>query len=246
MNGICETILAESGGWFQILVAVAFMVIYGLGGLAKVRNAQKEAEEEGHEPEHPDERPQRPPRYKPIGDQPATRRTTSQRARTLPYARDAGTGEPAETRPQPRQVHPVPRPASRPQTPQQPTPARVHRPASPSPPPVPQAQHGQRPHRRPVPVAQVEHAQVRPATSRPQPRPASRPAVRKVRRPKPAKPAKIAAPAKKAPQPVPVIPLEALSIASLREPDNLKMAIVFSEILGKPIALRDQLPGPIF
>lgn len=230
MNGICETILAGSGGWFQILVAVAVMVIYGLGGLAKIRRGQEEPEEEGHEPQRPGDRPQQAPRYKPIDDQPTTHRTTSQRARTLPYARDAGAGEPVGLGPQQRR--PAQRPLPRPQTLQQPAPARADRPASQPPPPVPQPQYGQRQHRRPIPVGQAEHTQVRPATSRP--------AVKKVRRPKPA------APIQKASQPAPVIPIEALSIASLRDPDNLKMAIVFAEILGKPIALRDQLPGPIF
>ncbi len=214
------------------------MVIYGLGGLAKARGGQKEAEEEDRQPQRPGDRPQQVPRYKPIDNQPATRRTTSQRARTLPYARDAGADKPAGPRPQaPQQRRPIQRPQP---------PARAQRPASPPPPPAQQPQYGQRQHRRPIPVAQVEHLQVRPAASRPQPRPASRSATRKVRRPKPAKPAAAVQKPLQSSQPAPVIPLEALSISSLREPDNLKMAIVFSEILGKPIALRDQLPGPIF
>lgn len=228
MTDLLEMILAArkkgGGGWVQLLIPIVFVVVYVISGLAKMK---KGARDEGIELE---EKPslrdtEGKLRYKAIDEagareRPAAPRSVQPRAKQLPYAKSA---RPAAQRPAPRQPQPAarrPQPAARrPQPMVQPRHARVPSHLRPQvAPPVRQ---------RPAPVAP------RPRTKpkRAEPKPATR-VAQKLR-----KPQKVAAAETKPPDQV--VRKRRTLRQDLSGSSNLQRAIIYSEILGKPLALRD-------
>lgn len=219
MIDFLETFLAarkKGGGWIEWLIPAVFVIVYVVSALAKLKKggAQEDIEFE----KRPSLRDTEGKfRYKALDkaggrQRPAGPRPVPPRTKTLPYAKPGV--QPATQ----RQPQPV---ARRPQPTVQPRPARVPSHMRPQTPPV-----------RPGPI--------RPAQPPLQPKPKQRPVEPKAtpRAPqKLRKPQKVAAVAVK--PPAEAIRKRATLRADLRGSSNLQRAIIYSEILGKPLALRD-------
>lgn len=228
MIDFLETVVAarkKGGGW---IVPIIFVVIYIVSALAKLKRggAEKDIELE----KRPSLRETEGKfRYKALDEagareRPAGPRPVPPRAKTLPYAKPGAPGAPRQ-RPAPRQPLPVqprqPQPAARrPQPTVQPRPARV-----------PSHLRPQVPSVRPGPI---RAAQAPP--SRPRPKPIKPKAAPRVAQ-KPRQPQKVAAAAVK--PPAEAVRKRRTLRQDLSGSSNLQRAIIFSEILGKPLALRD-------
>jgi len=226
MIDFLETIVAarkKGGGW---IIPIIFVVIYIVSALAKLKRggAEKDIELEKRPSLRDTEGKLR---YKALDEagareRPAGPRPVPPRAKTLPYAKPGAPGAPRE-RPAPRQPLPVqpsqPQPAARrPQPTVQPRPARVPSHLRPQEPPV-----------RPGPIRAAQ-------TPRPRPKPIKPKAAPRVAQ-KPRKPQKVAAVETK--PPAQIVRKRASLRADLSGSSNLQRAIIYSEILGKPLALRD-------
>ncbi|RKY08648.1 MAG: hypothetical protein DRP65_08850 [Planctomycetota bacterium] len=229
MIDFLETIVAarKKGGWIELLVPVIFVVIYIVSALGKLKKGA--GDEEGIFETRPGLRDTEGKfRYKALDEadvreRPAGPRSVPPRAKTLPYAKPGAPGTPRQ-HPAPRQPQPV-AVARRPQ----PT---VQRPAR-----VPTHMRPQTPPVRPGPI---RPAQVPP--QRPKPKSGTsagrfEPKVAPKTSKKPRKLQKVAATEAKVPS-VAVRKRTTLR-AELSGSSNLQRAIIYSEILGKPLALRD-------
>ncbi|HIJ67337.1 MAG TPA: hypothetical protein HPP87_09360 [Planctomycetes bacterium] len=232
MVDFLENILAardKDGGWIELLVPIVIVVIYAFSGLAKLKRGEIEKKLEKR-PSHRDTEGKF--RYKALDEAAASRpaakeRSVSPRAKTLPYAKEkAATGAGQQ-------------PAAR-----GPVPAQQRQQYSLPPRPQPKAP--------PRPVRQTSYIRLqtpspRPATFRPAQTPLQRPKPKSGTpvgplKPKPApkatqqlrKPQKVAAEEAKTVQK----PRRSLR-AELSGSSNLQRAIIYSEIVGKPLALRD-------
>jgi len=223
MTDLLEMILAArrkgGGGWVQLLIPIAFVVIYVISGLAKMKRGAQDEDIELEEREQP--APGQPGefRYKVLDDtaaakRPAPPRSVQPRAKQLPYAKPSA--QPTAQRPTPRQSRPV---APGPQPRVRPRPIQARREAKIQ---VP------RPRPRPAPSA----ARPRPKHKRAEPKPAPRVAQ------KPRQPQKPAAAAVSEP-PAEAVRKRRTLRQDLSGSSNLQRAIIYSEILGKPLALRD-------
>jgi len=224
MIDFLETIVAarkKGGGW---IVPIIFVVIYIVSALAKLKRGG--AEEDIELEKRPSLRDTEGKfRYKALDEagareRPAGPRPVPTRAKTLPYAKPGAPGaqrqRPAPSQPlpvQPRQPQPVSR---RPQPTVQPRPARVPSHLRPQEPPV-----------RPGPIRPAQ-------ASPPRPRPKTTPRVaQKLRRPQKPAAAVVSEP------PAQVVRKRRTLRQDLSGSSNLQRAIIYSEILGKPLALRD-------
>jgi hypothetical protein len=223
MTDLLEMILAArrkgGGGWVQLLIPIAFVVVYVVSGLAKMKSGARDEDIELEKrPSLRDTEGKL--RYKALDEagareRPATPLSVQPRAKQLPYAKPSA--RPAAQRPAPRQPRQPAetRPAARrPQPTVQPRPARV-----PS-------------HLRPQ-VAPPVRPRSAPATGRPRPKP---------KRDEPKTAPRVAQ--KPAAAVVSEPPAEAVRKRRTLRQDlsgssNLQRAIIYSEILGKPLALRD-------
>ena len=218
MNGLLDILLAKNGdggNWIEFLIPVIVVIAYAISGILKMRsNLDKEQLTEE----------QQTPRYKPLDSQ------------THDWERPAA--EPAEP------SAPEISPAQRRQVDTQ-----IERKLAPAPAPARQP-IPTRPRQRktldafletvapPKPLnamkAQVAAAQTREKRHRAQA--AQRQQTARKIKPKPApRKAKVAAKKKTPPQPSPIGSLT----ERLAQPDEIRRAIIYAEILGKPIALRD-------
>jgi hypothetical protein len=230
MIDFLEIIVAarKNGGWIQLLIPAVFAIIYVVSTIAKLKRGG--AEEDIEFEKRPSLRDTEGKfRYKALDEtgareRPAGPRPVPPQAKTLPYAKPGAPGalrqRPALREPlpaQPRQPQPAPR---RPQPTVQPRPARVPSHLRPQVPPV-----------RPGPIraAQAPPPRPRPETIKPK---AAPPRVAQ----KPRQPQKVAAEVK---PPAEVVRKRASLRADLSGSSNLQRAIIYSEILGKPLALRD-------
>lgn len=215
MNGLLDILLAApknfSGGWIRVLVPIIIVIVYAISGILRMRsNLDKE---------QPTEEQQKP-RYKPLDDQ--------SRGWERPSAEpSAPEMSPGERRQVDRQIERklVPEPAPR----RQPTPPRPQQrrtleafleTIAPKPPTAAKPQPA---------AAQAREQRLRAQAAQRQQ------TARKIKAKAP--PAKAKVPAKKK------APAEPSPITSLTErlaqPDEIRRAIIYAEILGKPIALRD-------
>jgi len=214
MTDLLEMILAArrkgGGGWVQLLIPIAFVVIYVISGLAKMKRGAQDEDIELEEREQP--APGQPGefRYKVLDDtaavkRPAPPRSVQPRAKQLPYAKPSA--QPTAQRPTPRQSRPV---APGPQPRVRPRPIQARREAK----------------------IQVPRPRPRPKHKRAEPKPAPRVAQ------KPRQPQKPAAAAVSEP-PAEAVRKRRTLRQDLSGSSNLQRAIIYSEILGKPLALRD-------
>ena len=225
MSDFLETIVAArrkgDGGWIQLLIPIVFVVIYVLSGIAKLKKGARDEEVELKE--RPSLRDTEGKfRYKALDEaggrqRPAGPRSVPPRAKALPYVKPGAPGAPRQY-PAPRQPQPVTR---RPQ----PT---VQRPAR-----EPSYMRPQTPPVRPGPI---RPAQAPPPRSKPKQRPVEPKAAPRAPQ-KPRQPQKVAAAETK--PPAQVVHKRRTLRQDLSGSSNLQRAIIYSEILGKPLALRD-------
>jgi hypothetical protein len=229
MTDLLQIILAKGdGGWVQLLIPIVVVVLYVVSGLAKLKRGQEEEAFELEKRERPIPGVAGKLRYKSLdkatdAKRPAAPRSVQQRAQQLPYAKPSA--QPAAQR---RQA---------PQRPPQPT---KPRPVAPGPQPrarsrpVQARREGQiqvpRPRTRPAP-ARAAAARPRPKHRHVEPKPAPK-VAQKLRQPQ-----KAAATTVKPPAEVALKPRTLRT--DLSGSSNLQRAIIYSEILGKPLALRD-------
>ena len=204
----------KGGGWVQLLIPIAFVVIYVVSGLAKMKRG---ASDEDIELEEKPGAPSREGtfRYKVIDDtaaakRPAAPRSVQPQAKQLPYAKPSA--RPAAQRPAPRQ----------PRQPAELRPVQARRQTQPQ---------IQRTRPRPAPAARAPTPRPRPKPERDEPKPAPR-VAQKLR-----KPQKVAAAETKPPDQA--VRKRRTLRQDLSGSSNLQRAIIYSEILGKPLALRD-------
>ena len=232
MSDFLEMVLAArrkgDGGWIQLLIPIVFVVIYALSGIAKLKKGTGDEESKLKERPSLKDTEGGKFRYKALDEagarqRPVGPRPVPPRAKTLPYAKPGAPGTPRQ-RPtlreplpaQPRQPQPA---ARRPQPTAQPRSARVPSRMRPQEPPV-----------RPGPIRPAQ------APPRPKPKPIKpKTAPRVVQKPR--KPQKVAATEVK--PPAQIVRKRASLRADLSGSSNLQRAIIYSEILGKPLALRD-------
>ena len=215
MNDLLDILLAApknvSGEWIRFLIPVIIVIVYAIVGILKMRsNLDKE---------QPTEEQQKP-RYKPLDDQ-------SRRWEQPSPEPAAPEISPAQRRQVDRQIERqlVPGPGPR----SQPTPAR--------------------PQQRRTLEAFLETVAPKPLIA-PKPQPAAAPArqerlraqaaqrqqaARKIKQKVPPPKAKVAAKEKTPAQPSPIASIG----ERLAQADEIRRAIIYAEILGKPIALRD-------
>ncbi len=214
MNGLRDILLAApknfSGEWIRVLIPIIIVIVYAISGILKMRsNLDKE---------QPTEEQQKP-RYKPLDDQ----RHGWERPSAEPAVPEMSPGRRRQVdRQVERQLVPEPAPRS------QPTPAR--------------------PQQRRTLEAFLETIAPKPPTAAPQR--AAAPArqerlraqaaqrqqtARKIKAKAPPTKAKVAAKKKAPAEPSPISSLT----ERLAQPDEIRRAIIYAEILGKPIALRD-------
>lgn len=217
MTDFLEIILAarkKGGGW---IIPIIFVVIYIVSALAKLKRGG--AEEDIEFEKRPSLRDTEGKfRYKALDEagtreRPAAPRSVPPRAKTLPYARPGAPGAQRE--------HPA---ARRPQPTVQP-----RRPAQ-----VPLHLRPQEVPLRPGPIrpAQAPPPRPRPKSRQAEPKPAPR-AVYKLRQPQKPAAAVVSEP------PAEAVRKRRTLRQDLSGSGNLQRAIIFSEILGKPLALRD-------
>lgn len=223
MTDFLEIILAarkKGGGW---IIPIIFVVIYIVSALVKLKRGG--AEEDIEFEKRPSLRDTEGKfRYKALDEagtreRPAAPRSVSPQAKTLPYARPGAPGAQQE-RPTPRQPLPA---ARRPQPTVQPRLARV--PSHLRPQEVPSSPG-------PIRPAQAPPSRPRPKPRQAEPKPAPR-AVYKLRQPQKPAAAVVSEP------PAEAVRKRRTLRQDLSGSGNLQRAIIFSEILGKPLALRD-------
>jgi len=215
MKDVLDILLAAKGdgeNWINMLIPVVIVIVYAISGILRMRsNLDKEKPAEDRQK----------PRYKPLDgqsrdwEQPAAEPATPE----MP---------PAQRRQVDRQIERklAPEPAVR----RQPTPTRPQQRRTLEAfletvaPPKPLA----------AAKAQAAAAQAREKRLRAQTAQRKQTAKKIKRKPAPAK-AKVAAKKKPSPQPSPITSLA----ERLAQPDEIRRAIIYAEILGKPIALRD-------
>jgi hypothetical protein len=212
--------------FFEVLIFIIIAVVYALGGILKAKSSDKKKQKWADKFKTRSIRgDQSKFKYKPLEPAKTTHRDTTRgkTQQTLPYAKHGPKKRFVQTRkPQPPSIRPPQvRQPQRPVRPEPPEPVRR--------PQIPEYDASRRPPARaPRP---------RPAPAKPvyRQRPTKQDHVNVVPKKKPA-PAKTAEP--KAPPPAPEF--EGLvSLTHLAEPDNIRTAILYSEILGKPLAFRD-------
>jgi hypothetical protein len=215
------------GSLFEIVVFIAIAVIYALSGIFKMRSKDKESKKLIQPPKQPRGEqivPKR--RYKPLAEpqsSPVGTRGPTQKA--LPYAKRIA---PKQTVPS-RQMRQVRAPQQPPQRAVPPTAKEVIRqilepffePEKP-----PQRPQRPRPTRRRPAAKRTKTAEETARQDR-----MDKAQAATVKPPKAKAPAAPAVAVSQRPQFV--------SLEHLLQPDNLKMAIVYAEILGKPVGLRD-------
>ncbi len=214
MNGLLDILLAApknvSGEWIRLLIPIIIVIAYAVSGILKMRSKLDK--------EQPTEEQQKP-RYKPLDGQ--------SRNWERPDAEPAVPEmSPGQRRQVDRQIERklVPQPAA----PRQPAPAR--------------------PQQRRTLEAFLETIAPKPPIAAPQRAAAPAPqqrrraeaarrqqAARKIKPKAPPPKAKVAAKEKATAQPSPIGSLT----ERLAQPDEIRRAIIYAEILGKPIALRD-------
>jgi hypothetical protein len=234
MTDFLEMVLAarrkDDGGWIQLLIPIVFVVIYVVSALAKLKRGG--AEEDIELEKRPSLRDTEGKfRYKALDEagareRPAGPRSVPPRAKTLPYAKEGVPGAerqyPAPREPlqvQLRQPQPAPR---RPQPTFQPRQAREPSYMRPQTPPV-----------RPGPIYPAQAPAPRPKAKQRPVKPKAAPRTAQ----KPRQPQKVAADETK--PPAQIVHKPRTLRADLSGSSNLQRAIIYSEILGKPLALRD-------
>ena len=228
MNELSDMLVVAAGknfddGWMQLLIPVIIVIVYAVGGILKMRSNMKKQQ---------DEEPEAKPRYKPLDD---TSWTST--ARKEPAASEMS---PAQRRGADRRIErelasPVRR---QPQPVRSPNGGRVTRPeerktleafletAAPKPLAVKIAE-------------EREKAKARPKPQQPQwPRSSKRRQAAQKRKPKVAPQAARKASPGKPEAPELISPTLSLG-EKLSQAAELRNAIIYSEIIGKPIALRD-------
>jgi hypothetical protein len=220
------------GNLFEIVIFIAIAVIYALSGIFKMRSGEKDSKKIQSKPLDRlprDEQIKTGPRYKPLADAsapPAAMRGPKQR--TLPYAKRIAPKQTAPSR-QMRQVR-APQQQPRPQRAAPPTAKEVIRQAlepffEPQQ-PVQRAQSPARPARRRPVAGRPKTAEETARQDR-----MDKAQATAARPPKAKEPAAPAAAVSK--------PAAFASLEHLLQQDNLKMAIVYAEILAQPVGLRD-------
>lgn len=231
MIDFLETFLAarkKGGGW---IVPIIFVVVYVVSVLGKLKRGGGEEDIEFEK--RPSLRDTEGKfRYKALDKAPGRQRPAGQcsvppGAKSLPYAKEGAPGAgrqrptPREPLPaQPRQPQPVPR---RPQPTVQPRPVRVPSRMRPQTPPV-----------RPGPIRPAQQA----APPR-RPKAKQRPVEPKAGPRTPQKPRQLQKVAAVVKPPAEIVHKPRTLRSDLRGSSNLQRAIIYSEILGKPLALRD-------
>ena len=217
MNDILDILLAkndDNGDWINILIPIIIVIVYAIGGILKMRsNLDKDKPTEDRQK----------PRYKPLDGQSRSR----QERAVEPAAPEIS---PAQRRQVDRQIErklapePAPRRQSTPTRPKQrkTLDAFLETVAPPKPLVALQAQAAAAQTREKR--LRAQHAQRQQAAKKIKPKPT----------PRTARPA---AKAKKKP-PAQPSPIDSLT-ERLAHPDEIRRAIIYAEILGKPIALRD-------
>lgn len=215
MNGLLDILLAAPknfrGDWIRVLIPIIIVIVYAVSGILKMRsNLDKE---------QPTEEQQKP-RYKPLDDQ--------SRGWEKP------SPEPAASEMSPGQRRQVDRRIER---------QLVPEPAAPRQPAV------ARPQQRRTLEAFLETIAPKPPIAA-KPQPAAAPArerrlqaqtaqrqqaARKIKPKAPPPKVKVAAKEEVSAEPSPISSLA----ERLAQPDEIRRAIIYAEILGKPIALRD-------
>lgn len=231
MVDFLEIIVAarKNVGWIELLIPAVFVVIYIVSALAKLKRGG--AEEDIELKKRPSLRDTEGKfRYKALDEsgvrqRPAGPRPVSPRAKTLPYAKPGAPGaqrqRPAPRQPlsvQPRQPQPA---ARRPQPTVRPRSARVPSHLRPQVPPV-----------RPGPIRPAQAPPPRPPTKTSKPKAAAR-ATQKLRKAQKVTAAVVSEP------PAEAVRKRRTLRSDLSGSSNLQKAIIYSEILGKPLALRD-------
>ncbi|MEE8305878.1 MAG: hypothetical protein V3R81_01365 [Gammaproteobacteria bacterium] len=220
MNSLLDILLARKGdgnwNWVELLVPVIFVIVYAIGGILKMRsNLDKEKSTEE----------QQKPRYKPLDG----RKHSWEQPSSEPAATEIS---PAQRRQVDRQIERklAPEPAPTRQPARQPIPTRskqrktldafLETVAPPKPLNAMKAQAA---------AAETRQKRLRAQNTQRQQ------AARKIKtKPAPRK-AKVAAKKKPPSQPSPTDSLA----ERLAQADEIRRAIIYAEILGKPIALRD-------
>ncbi len=214
MNDLLDILLAKDDGrnWINMLIPIVIVIIYAVSGILKMRsNLDKEQPT----------KEQQEPRYKPLDDQ----SRGWERPSPEPAAPEMSPGQRRQVDRQiERKLEPKPAPA------RQPTAARPQQrrtleafleTIAPKPPTAAKPQ--------PPPAAQARHQRLRAQTAQRQQ------TARKIKPKAPPPKAKVAARKNAPSQPSPITSLA----ERLAQPDEIRRAIIYAEILGKPIALRD-------
>lgn len=223
----------SDGKLMEIVIFVAIAVAYAVGGILKMRSKDKDKELKKVQPRSPDEQHiVATPKYGALRDSSTTPEGMRGKAkRTLPYARQAAPKR--STRRPPEKIAPPQPPPQRPQRTVRPKTEEVIKKILE---PVFKPQElERRPHR------QARSLRRRPAAKRAEIDQAAAAKARKdLAYAKAGKTAARKALAKPT-APAEAVPASAAfaSLGHLSQPDNLKMAIVYAEILGQPLGLRD-------
>ncbi len=214
MNDLLDIVLARNrggGNWIELLIPVVIVIVYAIAGILKMRsNLDKKQPTEDRQT----------PRYKPLDD------------RSRGWEKPAA--EPAAPEMSPGQRRQVDRQIERKLAPQ---------------PTAPRQPAATRPKQRrtleafletvapkPLIAAKIQPAAAPSREKRLRAQAAQRQqAARKIKPKVPPKKAKVAAKEKTPAQPSPIASIG----ERLAQPDEIRRAIIYAEILGKPIALRD-------
>ena len=220
------------GSITEIVIFIVIAAVYALSGILKMRSKDKDASKFSKRdiPEHPI---RTKPRYKPLADAPPSPAATRGKAqKALPYAKRVAR------KPAPRQMRQQQRyPQQQPQRPVRPPQRTVEtKPEEVIKKILEPFFEPQKPKQRPQRQARPTRRR-RPAVRRPETEQAAAEKARRQKAKAAAKPAKKKAPSAPA-KPV-TAPAAFASLEHLSQPDNLKMAIVYAEILGQPVGLRD-------
>jgi len=223
---------AKDGGWVEYLIPVIIFAVYAIGGIAKAMSKKRQEQEQSGRSASSGSR------YKPLDDSRSTDQRAAQRYKPIEAPQRSGPSRPAYAQgknlpyaPRPDKQQ-APAPAAR-QSEREPQVARepANRPAVKYPQPaavrpVRQQQPQQRDKPLPKRPASVYTVHAKPVT-RPEVVKHKKVSMRKV------------APVKRLKAEPKQDREFGVSLEKLTAADNLRNAIIYSEILGKPIALRD-------
>ena len=210
----------------EIVIFVVIAVVYALGGILKMRSGEKKSEKE-HIQQTDETMTRRYKPLKPTVETPPKASPTSRR--TLPYMKE--TNQTWAVPPQARRDTRIWQ--QREQQPEQTAPPKPREVIKQILENVFEPQKLERRSQR-----QARPSRPRPAARRPEvEQAAARQARKDLAYAKAAQPAVKKEPA--APAAAVSVPTIFVSLGHLSQPDNLKMAIVYAEILGQPISLRD-------